>query len=80
MGSSGTDRKQIAQQILAALGHSEADEGLYFRNFYQLHEEDQRSIVEGDQEEILEVVKDLIDQGKIRVDDSGAEVVFFLKT
>ncbi len=48
------------QQILAALKHPEAEEGLYFDNFYHLHEEDERPRVSAPQVEILEAIKVLI--------------------
>lgn len=67
----------IKQQILEALRHPEAEEGLYFRNFTILHEEDERPIVEGNQLEILEALKELIEAEKVRVDESGKDVVFF---
>ncbi|WKZ57942.1 MAG: hypothetical protein QY326_04555 [Bdellovibrionota bacterium] len=68
----------IKAQILAALRHAEAEEGLYFRNFYQLHEEDEREPVQGTQVEILDALKDLIAEGLVSADDSGPELVFHL--
>ena len=70
-------KKLIKQQIIAALLHPEAEEGLYFRNFTLLHEEDERPVVEGDQLEILEALRELIDEHRVRVDETGKEVVFF---
>lgn len=67
----------IKQQIITALLHPEAEEGLYFRNFTILHEEDERPAVEGDQLEILEALRELIDEHRVRVDETGKEVVFF---
>ena len=66
------------KQIIAALSHPEAQDGLYFRNLYHLHEEDQRDAVEGSQVDILDALKELIEQGKVRMDDSGEEVIFSL--
>ncbi len=72
------DKKNlIKRQIIAALTHPEAEEGLYFRNFTLLHEEDERDPVEGDQLEILEALRELIEEDRVRVDESGKEVVFF---
>ncbi len=70
--------RQIRAQILAALAHPEAQDGLYFRNLYHLHEEDLRDPVEGTQEEILEELRALIVDKKVRIDESGEEVIFFL--
>lgn len=68
----------IKTQILTVLEHPEAEDGLYFRNFYQLHEEDARTPVKGSEIEILEALKQLIKEGKVGTDESGEEVVFFL--
>lgn len=68
----------IKTQILEALTHPEAEEGLYFRNFYHLHEEDERIKVDGEEFEILDALKDLISEGKVRADETGPEVIFFL--
>ena len=74
-----TSRKdQIKKQILEALKHPEAEEGLYFRNFAHLHEEDERPQVAGEEIEILDALKELIASNRVRVDESGEEVVFFL--
>lgn len=67
----------IKSQILAVLDHPEAEDGLYFRNFYQLHEEDSRASVKGSEVEILEALKQLIKEGQIETDESGEEVIFF---
>lgn len=55
--------RAMREQILAALRHPEAEEGLYFRNFFHLHEEDERPAVIGEQSEILKVLKDLVAEG-----------------
>lgn len=67
----------IKQQILAALAHPEADEGLFFTNLYYLHEEDERPQVEASEEQILDAIKELILEKKIRVDDSQDQLIFF---
>lgn len=70
--------EQVKGQILAALSHPEAEEGLYFRNFYHLHEEDERPAVCAGQITILDALKELIADGKVRLDESGEEAIFFL--
>jgi aryl-alcohol dehydrogenase-like predicted oxidoreductase len=75
----GQNRLEVVKkQILEALAHPEAQDGLYFRNLYYLHEEDQRDAVEGTEIEILDALKDLMSSGKVRMDDQGEEVIFFL--
>ena len=69
---------QVKEQVLAALKHPEAEEGLYFRNFALLHEEDERPKVIADEVEILDALHALIEEGKVQLDDSGKEVVFQL--
>lgn len=68
----------IKQHILAALKHPEAEDGLYFRNFYFLHEEDEREAVPGSEYQILNALRELISEGQVVTDESGEEVVFFL--
>jgi hypothetical protein len=68
--------EQIKAQILAALTHSEADEGLYFRNFTLLHEEDERPGVAGEDSEIFEALHELIGEGRVVMNEEGSEVVF----
>ena len=74
------DLKEIKKTILEVLAHPEASDGLYFRNFYNLHEEDERPVVSGTQEEILEAISALIREGEIVADESGEEVIFFLNS
>ncbi|MBX7139256.1 MAG: hypothetical protein K1X83_14875 [Oligoflexia bacterium] len=73
------ERRRIKQEILQALMHPEAEEGLYFRNFYHLHEEDERPVVQGEEVEILDALKELIDEGLVDISDGGKEAVFSLK-
>jgi hypothetical protein len=68
----------IKNLILEALAHPEAEEGLYFRNFRNLHEEDARPIVEGTQEDVLECLRQLVEEGKVRMDDQTEEPIFHL--
>lgn len=72
------DREQTKAQILAALQHQEAEDGLYFRNLGAVHEDEERPVVEGDQETVLEALKELIGQGLVSVDDRGEEPIFSL--
>ena len=69
----------IKQNILRSLAHPEAEDGLYFRNFICLHEEDERPSVSGTQVEILDALQELLRDGQVDMDESGPEVIFFLK-
>ena len=69
----------VKTQILKALGHPEAEEGLYFRNLWLLHEEDERPPVVAEEVEILDALRELLDEGKIMMDESGKEAVFQIK-
>ncbi len=53
------DLKPVKAQILDVLAHPEADEGLYFRNFTQLHEVDERPKVNAEEAEILDALQEL---------------------
>ena len=79
------DRKSVAQKkdgiqkaVLVALKHPEAEEGLYFRNFFQLHEEDERDIVPASRADIITALTALIKDGSVALDENEGEVVFKL--
>jgi len=69
---------EIKSQVLEALAHPEADEGLYFSNLYILHEEDERPRVSGSPIDIGKAIDELASEGKVTIDDSGAEAVVML--
>jgi len=71
-------KESTKQDILAALSHPEGEEGLYLDNLQVVHEEEERAPVRGTQLEILEALKELMGQGKVRTDESGEKVIFFL--
>lgn len=73
------DIGNIKNQIILALSHNEAEEGLYFRNLFHLHEEDERPAVIAEQVDILDALKELISEDKITMDETGEEPVFKLK-
>lgn len=74
-----TKREEIKMQILQALCHQEAEDGLYLRNFFHLHEEDERPAVIAEEEDIVEALNDLIELGMIRTERDPAGMVFVLK-
>ena len=74
-----TDKEQIKAEILLALAHPEAEEGLYIDNLIMLHEEDERPKVSGAREEILDALKDLVREGKVVTQGSGRDTIFCLK-
>lgn len=67
----------IKGQILEALSHPEAQDGLFFSNFAHLHEEDERSAVEANDEDILDALEELIREGRVRMDDNSPRAVFY---
>lgn len=69
---------EVKSQILEALRHPEAEEGLYFRNFYHLHEEDERPAVQAEESDILDALRELVGAGKVVLDETGPEAVFSL--
>lgn len=71
-------RDQVKDQIMQALSHPEADEGLYFRNLYHLHEEDERPGVIASPEAILKALEELITDGHVQQDITGEEPVFII--
>ncbi len=77
--SEETNQELTKQDILQALSHPEASDGLYLENLQVVHEEEERVPVRGTQLEILEGLKELIDEGKVSADESGEKVIFMLK-
>ena len=70
--------EDVKAQIVSVLAHPEAQDGLYFRNFQDLHEEDERPPVEADQVTILDALMELIGEGRVKVEDEQKEVIFHL--
>ena len=68
----------VREQVLEALRHEEAEDGLYFRNFCHLHEVDERKPVVASERELMQALEDLVREGKVKVDESGEEPVFLL--
>ena len=68
----------LKQQIMEILKHPEAEEGLYFRNFFLLHEEDERPAVDAEESDILDALNELVSEGKVRLEETGGEVIFQL--
>ena len=71
-------KNDIKQQIIRALEHPESQDGLFFRNFANLHEEDERPAVIGDEADILEALQALISEGKVILTETLGEAVFML--
>jgi hypothetical protein len=68
----------IRKQVLAALSHPEAEDGLYFNNLVVVHEEEERPIVEGDEVAVRSVLTELISEGLVRSSGEGAQEIFEL--
>ena len=73
-----SNKEATKQDILSALSHAEASDGLYLENLQIVHEEEERIPVRGTQLEILDALKDLIEDGKVSTDESGEKVIFSL--
>lgn len=69
---------KIKIQILAALSHPEAEEGLYFNNFRAVFEEEERPVVNGSEEEVLTALKELVTEGRVKASTFGEETIFSL--
>ena len=68
--------KTVKEQILNALSHPEAEEGLYLSNLLLVHDEDTRPNVEASENEILHALEELISEGAIVLDEFSGKVVF----
>ncbi|MGI6523761.1 MAG: hypothetical protein ACOX2O_00470 [Bdellovibrionota bacterium] len=69
---------RVKEQVLTALHYPEAEDGLFFRNFFYVHEEDDRPVVEADQIDILKALNELVKEGVVKIDDSEEEMIFSL--
>lgn len=72
------DLKTIQKQIIAALGHPEAEDGLYFNNLIVVHESEERPIVCGSDEAVSEALNELISRGLVVADETGESAIFRL--
>ena len=71
-------KNHIRKDILKALAHPEASDGLYLENLEIVHEEEERDPVRGSQLEILDCLKQLIDEDLVKTDELGEKVIFIL--
>lgn len=69
----------IKKEILAALSHPEAEDGLYFNNLIVVHEEEERPIVRGEESEIMLVLRQLVSSGEVETSGAGQETIYKLK-
>ena len=71
---------EIKREIMAALSHPEAEDGLYFNNLIIVHEEEERPIVRGEESEVVEALQQLVASGAVEVSGSGNETIYRLKS
>ena len=69
-------RETIREQILAALKHSEAEDGLYFNNLIVVHEEEERPIVEGAEADVQRVLDAMVEAGELSVVGEGSQKIY----
>lgn len=70
----------IKREILAALSHPEAEDGLYFNNLIVVHEDEERPIVRGEEDEVVAALKDLVKAGTIETSGTGDTTIYKLKS
>ena len=71
---------EIKREILAALSHPEAEDGLYFNNLIIVHEEEERPIVRGEEGEVVEALRELVKAGTVETTGNGPETIYKLKS
>lgn len=69
---------RIKEEILQALAHPEAEDGLYLNNLLVVHEEEERNPVVGTQEEVLKALQELVDEGRVRQHKGSESIIFSL--
>ena len=72
--------EEIKDDILKALAHPEAEEGLYLNNIQVVHEVEERPQVRGSLEEIEKALSQLVEEGKVTSLGEGANTIFKLTT
>jgi hypothetical protein len=72
----GRELNEIKQQILAALRHPEAEDGLYFNNLIVVHEEEERPPVAGKDSQVRQALLELIENGDIVSSGDGDHTIF----
>ncbi len=70
--------KDIKNTILKALSHQEAEDGLYFRNFFNMHEADERPSVNANKQDIIDALNELITEGKVKLGIFDDEIIFLI--
>ena len=68
----------IETQIRAALQHIEAEDGLYFNNLIVVHEEEERPIVVGDENQVRAALDEMVSKGEVLVDGEGEQRIYKL--
>ena len=79
MGEELMSTIDIKREILAALSHPEAEDGLYFNNLIIVHEEEERPIVRGEESDVLEALRELVKAGTVVTTGNGPETIYKLK-
>ncbi len=74
------DYNHIKLQIVTALSHPEAEQGLYLDNLLYVHEDEERPVVDAEQEDVLDSLKELLSEGLVKMVDEGEKVVFMLSS
>jgi len=69
--------EEVKKQVLCSLGHPEAEDGLYLRNFLRLHEEDTRPSISASPEEVLAALNELVVEGKVVFELGEKDTVVF---
>ena len=69
---------EIKQTLRQALKHQEAEDGLYFRNFFNMHEADERPMVKASKEDISKALNELIKENKVKLSSFDDDVIFML--
>ena len=69
---------EIKQTLIQALKHQEAEDGLYFRNFFNMHEADERPMVKASKEDISKSLNELIKENKVKLSSFDDDVIFML--
>lgn len=74
-----SDLENLKEQIITALNHAEAEDGLFFQNFIIVHESEDRQPVTTNDAGLIYALEDLVKDEKVTMAAMDGKVIFQLK-
>jgi hypothetical protein len=74
-----SDLENLKNQIINALNHTEAEDGLFFQNFIIVHESEDRQPVMTNDAGLIYALEDLVKDEKVSMGVMDGKVIFKIK-